>query len=92
MNNTFTKNICPLCDNETKSKETDSGNSEVHICTNSQCGDTEITISAVAHITDNGILKDSLQQSAKKAKSDGYILYLYKDKNNQLQQKYISKD
>lgn len=91
MSNTFTQVSCMLCGGEARTKETDHGNSSIFLCSNPECGDTNITYSIQEKLKYNTDLKTLLKNEAKKCKLEDGILEVGTDSNKNIHSNCIVK-
>ena len=91
MSSQFGCGRCFLCGGAARIKETDHGNSQVCLCGNSNCGDTESTLSVLPYLRKHPEVRKKLQEMALRARREGCVLYLCKDNVNSVSCRVISK-
>jgi len=74
MSPQFNNGTCPFCGAEAQTTEIDGGNRDVFLCSNPECGDSEITSIAVARIKDSSGLCAKYQKKANSCKAKNRVL------------------
>ncbi|MCJ8318377.1 MAG: hypothetical protein MJK12_02005 [Colwellia sp.] len=75
MSNTKFSESCYLCKSDANYTKTDNENKRHYLCSNESCGEYEISLSAMEHLTDNNGFKSQLLPLAKRCKgTDGLLM------------------
>lgn len=84
MSKSFESASCPLCGTQARTKGTDYDNYDVFLCSNSVCGDSEISLEAQNRIRKSAERGKQLQAEARTCKSLNKVLQIKVDSDNQL--------
>lgn len=74
MSPEFSDGTCPFCGADAKTTAIDGGNRDVFLCTNPECGDSEITSIAMARIKDSSSLCTKYMEKANSCKAKNKVL------------------
>ncbi|MCG7552088.1 hypothetical protein [Pseudoalteromonas sp. Of11M-6] len=85
------KEKCLLCSEPSTYVETDHGNRRHYICSGVECGEYEVSLSAIKRVSQNEVSKMDLTHLTKEAKSKGLLLEIIVGSNNEIELKAIEK-
>lgn len=74
MSPEFSNGTCPFCGADAQATVIDGGNRDVFLCSNSECGDSEVTTIAMARIKDSSDLCAKYQEKANSCKAKNRVL------------------
>jgi len=91
MSPSFNDSSCPFCGVSAQTTKISHGDRDVFLCSNSECGDSEISRTAMKRIKDSFDIRSEYQGKVKLCKADNKVLEITVSSNNELQSACIER-